>query len=223
MFTFAEQLGGCIAVNRNHPEERRRMSVSHGYGHFLTNRYQSEVCASHYRRLPAHERFASTFATAFLMPAAGLSRRFHEISRRREGHITAADLLTLAHLYFVSGEALTRRLEDLGLIPSGTWDLIRQRGFRVRDGQEILGLAPHPAADAMLPMRYQYLAVEALNRGKMSEGQFARFLRTDRLTARELAAQLASDTAVTDEGSVAAVPLDLGATPLPRGGQRWQA
>src|SRR5438132_735094 len=31
MFAYTEQLGGCIAVNRKHPEDRRRMSLGHDY------------------------------------------------------------------------------------------------------------------------------------------------------------------------------------------------
>jgi hypothetical protein len=38
-----------------------------------------------------------------------------------------------------------------------------------------------------LPIRYQYLAVDAFDRALITEGQFARFLRVDRLEARQIA------------------------------------
>ena len=43
LFAYTEDLGGCIAVNGRHPQERRRWSMVHEYGHFLTSRFQSEI------------------------------------------------------------------------------------------------------------------------------------------------------------------------------------
>lgn len=219
MFAYTEQLGGCIAVNRKHPEERRRWSIYHAYAHFLSRRYRPEITFLRcYERRPDQERFADAFARAFLMPAAGLSRRYHELRRSRAGRVTPADLCILAHLYVVSVEALARRLEELRLLPAGTWDRLQQAGFNVREAQALLQLPPRQATDQVLPARYLYLAAEAFERGDLSEGQFARFLRVDLLEARRLAAELASRTVVSDEGTVGTVPLDLD-TILPLRGQ----
>jgi Zn-dependent peptidase ImmA (M78 family)/transcriptional regulator with XRE-family HTH domain len=213
MFAYTEQLGGCIAVNRRHPEDRRRMSLGHDYAHFLTKRYLPEIAyLGRYHRQPEQERFADAFARIFLMPAAGLSRRFHELRRSRDGRVTPADLCTLAHFYFVSVEALTLRLEELRLLPLGTWDRLKQAKFRVREAQAILQLPERPVADHLLPMRYLYLAAEAYQQADLSEGQFARFLRMDRLEARRLADELASRKEVSDEGTVQTLLLDLGGT-----------
>ena len=43
LFAYTEELGGCIAVNARHPQERRRWSMAHEYGHFLTSRFHSEI------------------------------------------------------------------------------------------------------------------------------------------------------------------------------------
>src|SRR4051794_1186765 len=218
MFAYTEQLGGCIAVNRKHPEDRRRMSLGHDYAHFLTKRYLPEVAyLGRYRRQPEQERFADSFARVFLMPAAGLRRRFHELRRSREGRLTPADLCTLAHFYFVSVEALTLRLEELHLLPLGTWDRLKQADFRVREAQAILQLPERQGADHVLPMRYLYLATEAFQRADLSEGQFARFLGMDRLEARRIADELASRDVVSDEGTVHTLLLDLGGTLPERG------
>lgn len=215
MFAYTDRLGGCIAVNRRHPEERRRQSVAHEYGHFLSKRYQPEiVLLGRYQRQPDHERFAEAFARCFLMPAAGLSRRYHELHRSREGRITPADLCRLAHFYFVSVEALTRRLEELRLVRPGTWERLELAGFKVREAQALLHLPRHRASDQPLPTRYLYLAAEAFEREDLSEGQFARFLRVDRVEARRLAEELSGGTVLSDEGTVGTLPLDLG-EPLP--------
>jgi Zn-dependent peptidase ImmA (M78 family)/transcriptional regulator with XRE-family HTH domain len=211
MFAYTEQVGGCIAVNRKHPADRRRMSVAHEYGHFLSKRYAPEVAfLGRVRRRPDLERFADAFARAFLLPATGLQRRFHELQRNRDGGLpTPADLCTLAHFYFVSVEGLAVRLEELRLLPVGTWDRLKQAGFKVREAQALLGLPARPEDEPLLPVRYRYLAIEAYQRADLSEGQFARYLRADRVEARRMAAGLVSRPDVDDEGAVSALPLDL--------------
>jgi Zn-dependent peptidase ImmA (M78 family)/DNA-binding XRE family transcriptional regulator len=210
MFGYTDKLGGCIAINALHPEERQRWSLGHEYSHFLTNRFRPEVSVMFvYERVPASERFADAFAGAFLIPSHGLKRRFHELSRLRKGKITPAELCRLAHYYFVSVEALTRRLETLRLLPSGTWDRLRDSGFKVREAQTILGLEPHPRTDHLLPLRYQYLAVEAYQRGDLTEGQLARFLRVDRAEARRLVETLTNYYDVSAAGKVATISVNL--------------
>lgn len=211
MFAYTDELGGCIAANRKHPEERRRNSMGHEYGHFLSKRQQPEVrFLKRYRRLPSQERFADAFARSFLMPATGLKRRFHELGRSREDGVKLADMCTLAHFYVVSLQALTLRLEELHLIPIGAWEHIESQGLRVRDAQRILDLPEQPAKEDLLPARYRYLAVTAYLRADLSEGQLARFLRTDRLEARRIVDDLAQFIDVSDDGQFDAVSLDLG-------------
>lgn len=186
-FAFTTELGGAIAVNRKHPPERRRHSLAHEYGHFLTARRTPEVnIFGRYERVPAQERFAEAFGRAFLLPPPGLVRRVHEIRQGRGGALTAADLLTLAELYFVSVQALTRRLEELDLVGAGTWDRLQERGLKVREARALLELPEREGFVEMLPPRYRLLAVEAFRTGALSEGQLARFLRVDRVEARRV-------------------------------------
>ena len=81
----------------------------------------------------------------------------------------------------------------------------------------MLQLAERQITDHVLPMRYLYLATEAYQRADLSEGQFARFLRMDRLEARRIAHELASREVVSDEGTVHTLLLDLGGTLPERG------
>ena len=193
LFVFAEDVGGCIAVNLRHPAERRHLSMAHELGHFLTSRHRSEITAEgRYERRPAGERFAEAFARAFLLPASGLRRRFLELDRDRPKGLTLGDLCRLAHFYGVPVEATTRRLEELRLIPAGTWERLRREQIKVREFQNLLGLEPVHGDDEALPPRYVALAVEAWQREQLSEGQLARFLGTDRLGARERIQRLQS-------------------------------
>lgn len=215
MFAFTEDLGACVAVNLHHPQERRSLSLAHEYAHFLADRFRSEILFSEgYERRPRGERFAEAFARSFLLPAEGLRRRYLDLQRERGGGVTHGDLCRLAGFYFVSAEAMTRRLEELGLIPAGVWDRLRQEGFRVREAQRLLGIAPKAQDDELLPRRFVALAVEAWQRGELSEGQLARVLRTDRLGARDRIEELQS-TASAEGGPSG--PIDLSA-PLLRAG-----
>lgn len=193
IYLYDERVGGCIAINKLHREERRRMSLAHEYGHFLTYRYKPEVFIEegYYLRKPESEHLAADFATAFLMPANGVKRRFHDIRKTKE-RITIGDLRTLAHYYGVSPEVMARRLEDLKLVPTDFWNQLRREGsgLKVRETQPSLGLATLPANEQQFPVRYQYLAVEAFDNGLISEGLLARFLGVDRLEARTIAEAL---------------------------------
>ena len=190
IYFYNHDLGGCIAVNRSHPEERRRWSLAHDYGHFLAHRYKPTVFVeNNYQRLPESERFADSFASFFLMPTGGLTMRFNDLRRSKE-KVTVADLCTLAHYYGVSVAAFTIRSEDIKFLPSGTWDRLQQGGFKVREAQREPGLPPLPMRDDMLPIRYQYLAVTAFDKGLISEGRLAYFLRVDRLEARRISESL---------------------------------
>ena len=210
MYAYTQTLGGCIAVNRKHPPERRRQSLAHDYGHFLTDRYRSEVSVvGRYQRVPAQERFAETFGRAFLLPESGLSRRFNDLHRTKGGKITPADLCVLAHFFFVSVHMMTLRLEELDLIPVGTWDRLEQQGFKVRGAQSLLGLPPQLETDEELPTRYRYLVAEAYLEGELSEGQLSRFLRTDRVGARRMLDTLGVNADVSQEGEVAREAVDL--------------
>ncbi len=185
--------------------------MAHGYAHFLANRHRPEVAfLGRYQRQPEQERFADAFVRCFLMPETGLRRRFNELKRSREGRLTPSDLCTLAHFYFVSDEALTLRLEELRLLPGGNWDRLHQAGFKVQEAKEILHLRQYQESNQMLPVRYRYLAAEAFERAEITEGQLARFLRTDRLEARRIIAELASRTVLSDEGTISSMPIDFG-------------
>jgi Zn-dependent peptidase ImmA (M78 family)/DNA-binding XRE family transcriptional regulator len=190
IYSFDEQLGGCMAINANHPEERRRWSLAHGYLHFLAHRRKPVVdFEGQYQRIPESERLAEAFPKYFLMPTSGLLRRFNDMYRTHS-KFTPTNLFTLAHYYGVSVEALVYRLEEIGLLPSGTWDRLRDRGLKVRKVQQELGLEEIPQRTDMIPIHYQHLAIEALDQGLITEGRFADFLRVDRLEARRIAEAL---------------------------------
>ena len=190
IYSYDDQLGGCMAINLDHYEERRRWSMAHGYLHFLAHRRKPVVdFDGQYKRIPESERLAEAFPKYFLMPTSSLLSRFNDM-HRTHGKFTPTNLFTLAHHYGVSIEALGYRLEDIKLIPSGTLDRLRDRGLKIRKVQQELGLEELNQRADILPVHYQHLAIEALEQGLITEGRFADFLGVDRLEARRMSEAL---------------------------------
>jgi Zn-dependent peptidase ImmA (M78 family)/transcriptional regulator with XRE-family HTH domain len=204
LFACNDELGACIAINRSHPPTRGNWSLAHEYGHFLTTRYLADVSFTHdhWGKLAA-ERFADSFAKHFLMPRTGVSRRLSDAMQASgKERPTIGMVLSLAHLYHVSAQAMFLRLEELKRISSGTWNTLRERrGFKPEQARSALGLAGENR-EPMLPLRYRQLALSAYeSKEKLTEGQLARKLRTDRVSAR---IELESLRMMTDDDGTSA-------------------
>lgn len=199
LFGYNGELGACVAINARQRFERQRYSLAHEYAHFLTRRDRVEITVvlAAYRRVPASERFADAFAQHFLMPSAGVSRRFAALKEASDGRVTPALLLQLADYWSVSAEAMTLRLEDLRLVRPGTWSRLQRQGLKPDEGRALLGLPSRSPDDTLLPRRYMLLAVSAYRRELISEERFARFVRRDRVAARRLLRDLDVDLDMT--------------------------
>ena len=171
LFAYNEVLAACIGINSKHPRDRRNWSLAHEYGHFLMTRYQPEITVLTIAgRSTKKERLADSFARHFLMPATGLNRRFTELHRSSEGGITLAHVCTLANLYQVSVQGLILRLEELRRLPTGTWERLRDEGFKVQHAQALLGIDANPSLTETLPQRYVDLAIAAFQAGQTQRG-----------------------------------------------------
>lgn len=196
LFGYDVELGACIAMNAKQPWERQRWSLAHEYAHFLTRRERAEVTVvlDHYKRVPGAERFADLFAKHFLLPTAGVRRRWEAAAA---GGATAGLLLQQADFWGVSFQAFVVRLEGLKLVRPGTYRSFSNRGFAVEEGRALLEIEPRSADERLLPRRYRLLALSAYADELISEERLARFLREDRLGARALVASVSeADTEV---------------------------
>jgi Zn-dependent peptidase ImmA (M78 family) len=198
MYAYTADLGCCILVNRKHPPERRRVSMLHEYGHLLVDRFKPGIdYLTMPGRKPANERFAEAFALCFLMPATSVRQRFHDIVNMTND-FQVADLRRLSHFYFVSVEVMALRLEQLNLIPKGSWHFLKESQFAPKQAAEMLGLPPQPINDHPFPERYKYLAVNAFVRGDIGDTDLASLLRCDIVSAREIVAQTLMSREVSD-------------------------
>lgn len=208
-FGFIPSLGPFIALNLNHPGERRQWTLAHEYDHFLTNRHDNEVLVQFtYKQKPEGERFADAFADAFLMPATSVTRRFYKI-KRAEGVFQPADISRLAYAFCVSFEAMARRLEELRLIQAGTYDHLMERGYHHTEALEHLRLEPYRMGNRPYPLRYEFLVGMAREKYLITEDQAMEYLGVDRTQVRHRLQALRTQAVLSESGQVSTVEIQL--------------
>lgn len=183
LFAYDPAVGACILLNAKHRWERRAVTAAHETAHFLHTRSALDVVEVNPRVLTPEERFATAFSLHFLMPAGALRARFKDVIEA-DKRFTPRHLVLLAQGFNVSPEAMCRQLERLELLPAGTYESMRERGFDPNFVRGIIGdPAPRPTAGPV-PPRLAQLASSAHRRGLVSEAQLARMLELDRVEVR---------------------------------------
>jgi len=180
-----------MLLNANHPRDRRAQTAAHECGHFISTRRQPEVLHFNEVENSREERYANAFGRALMTPARGVMQKFQEVTAGSD-RLTRRHVIVLSHFFHVSREAMVRRLEELRLVRSGTWDWFVANG-NITDEQErqVLGDLQVPdlykaEADRPTTLRLNMLAGEAHRQGLLSEGQLARLLHLDRVEVREI-------------------------------------
>ncbi|HEY1930390.1 MAG TPA: XRE family transcriptional regulator [Acetobacteraceae bacterium] len=208
LYAFDEAVGACMLINLSVRRTRRRYTAAHELGHLISRRGESELLLENNPTQAREERYANSFANAFLMPARPVMQQFREVTAGAS-HLTRRHVILLAHVFGVSREAIVRRLEGLELAKSGTWEWFETHGS-ISDAQEreVLGDVVRldtDRGDASSPasLRLNMLAAEAWRKELLSEGQLARLLHLDRVAVRELLDALVEDPA--DVGEVLAL------------------
>ena len=119
------------------------------------------------------------------MPAAPVRERFQEL-RTAFDKFTLRGLVSMARGFYVSTQAMCRRLESLDLLPAGTVDSLRDRGFQEKDFDDEPAGEPGAQWPPRYGMRLEELAAAALRRELLSEGEVARMLDLDRVEVRKI-------------------------------------
>jgi Zn-dependent peptidase ImmA (M78 family)/DNA-binding XRE family transcriptional regulator len=207
LFAYDEKLGACILLNASHPRERRTLSAAHELGHLVSTRRDADVLNEQSPQRSPEERYCNAFARSFLMPARAVMQKFREVTAGASS-LTRRHVIILAHAFGVSREALIRRLEELKLTKSGTWDWFEENGG-ITDAQvrQVLGdlvRADTDKVDADRPttLRLNTLVAEAWRQGLMSEGQLMRLLKLDRIELRNLLDLVEIEGSAADESPV---------------------
>jgi Zn-dependent peptidase ImmA (M78 family) len=197
-------MGACILLNANHRRERRAQTAAHELGHFVSARDKPDVRRTEASGNSRGERYASSFARGFVMPQRAVAQMFQEITFG-SSKLTRRHVITLAHAFGVSRDALVLRLEELELVPNGMWAwFLNHGGITDEQAREFLGNRMPPderGTDAELSssLRRDLMASEAWRRGLLSEGQLARLLRVDRIGLRQLLDTFDAEQAEAEE------------------------
>ena len=203
MFAYDETVGAVIMLNRKQRLERRTQTAAHELGHFVSTRGAPEVLLEGSSEQSRDERYAASFARSFLTPRRAIAQKFREITAG-SSRLTRRHVIVLAHFFCVSREALVRRLEETGLVRTGTWDWFETHGG-ITDQQmrDVLGEAARiewvmPAAERPASMRLGLMAAEAWRKDLLSEGQLARLLKMDRPSLRAMIDEFNEEQADAD-------------------------
>ncbi|RYG89103.1 MAG: ImmA/IrrE family metallo-endopeptidase [Alphaproteobacteria bacterium] len=203
LYAYDEGAGPCILLNAAHPRERRAQTAAHELGHYISTRRAPDSLYEGSPEQTREERYANAFARAFLTPARTVKSMFRDTTAGAS-NLTRRHVIVLAHAFGVSREAMVRRLEELDLVPSGTWDWFGRTGGITNDqARQVLGENPGfdprgEDANRSVSLRLQLLAAEAWKRDLLSEGQVASLLKIDRVHARELIDSYDADEEVAD-------------------------
>jgi Zn-dependent peptidase ImmA (M78 family) len=194
-FTLHDASDGiAVFVNPQHVEARRRFSYSHEYCHAVADWKSESVVSRMEERTELCEVRANAFAAAFLLPPAGVRAFIASIGKGRGDRslrifderealtareradlaarpIGAHDLVLLASAFGVSYDAVTYRLQNIGLITNDERErLVSQR--HLENGFRLEGSRPVEPAGPAFHARLVNLAIEALRSGLISAGRF---------------------------------------------------
>ena len=185
LLVWSDDLGACVAINADHPPEKQRWSLTCEVAHLLWDPEAGDVLDEREAMKRPEESFPEGFATEFLLPAAGVKKRFAD--RCRAGRFTPVDLFALARLFEVPFHAMALRLEELRLLPAGSYD--RSIKTQIQPGTPARRegrAAAIPRPERRFPERYVTLAVAAYDHELLGEGELAAYLDTDIADARRI-------------------------------------
>ena len=137
------------------------------------------------------ERFCDTFARSLLMPASSVRRKHLEV-RDVSGKFTVRHIIVMALYFMVSVEAMTRRLEALGLVPRGLYDSLRDKGLAAEHTKVVKQEVASELPPVFTPHTY-FLAGAAVDRDLLSFEQVAHMLDVDLVTTRRLLSKFSSE------------------------------
>lgn len=184
-FAYDESVGGFMVVNAVHPAARRRITIAHELCHALLRRSGVVIHTTEMNSADREERFCDAFARALLMPATTVRKKAAEL-RDAAGQFSVRQLLAMAVYFHTSIEAMTRRLEGLGLLPKGTFESLKAKGLGTQHLEEVRRELDEPEAVNRFTPRTLLLAAEAFEKGLLSEQQIAKKLQLDLGAVRDV-------------------------------------
>ena len=204
LFVSEENIGACMLLNASHPAYCIRQSAAHHLGHFCLARASAGILTRSNTPNSREERYADHFARCFLAPAEEVKKRFVSVTAG-QSHFTSCHAIILANESGVSHEVMVRRLEELSLVRTGTWNrFLSNGGITDERVRQVLGFLPGKQLNislsgGLVPPRLALLAREAWKRDIYSEEQLARLLMLSRQETRGVLYNLETEREEADD------------------------
>jgi len=184
----SEEFGPSILLNSKNKQWRRSYDLAHELFHILTwNIFRSKSKIANVDE----DRLANAFASRLLMPEESIKDRVKQ-SLNNKGQTSLEKLYDIAREFDVSLDALVYRIARIFKVTKEDTDKYLDDAKRLAQTHK-----PRPSYEpARFPERYCDLAQRALNEGKLSLMQFAKYMGISYKKAQEY---LAEDEDFKDE------------------------
>ena len=174
---YSEHFGAAILLNSKNIRWRRNFDLAHELFHLLTwNSFRNGE--AHGETSSEEETLANQFASCLLMPTEPLTLAVHFQCDENQ-QLDYDDLFEIARQFDVSVIALVWRLVDLRFIKR---DVAKQINDAIRGRVEIWD-SRKSETPPLRPVRFEALALEAIEKGLISTGKFAQFMGISRAAA----------------------------------------
>jgi len=178
--TISDVFGPAILLNKDSKLWRRNFDLAHELFHLLTwNIFRTEGSES-VKPTENEEKLASAFASRLLLPTDTVKNKIEAIADEK-GRITFEALDEIAREFGVSIDALLWRLHYLYRVKP---EKVEQYISQAAHVKRILPPRESDKPDE-LPERYCSLAIRALNAGRLSLIQFAKYMGISYKKAQE--------------------------------------
>ncbi len=169
--------GAAILLNAQNIRWRRNFDLAHELFHLLTwNSFRRG--SSIHETSDSEERLANQFASCLLMPTEPLTLAIH-FQSDEDNELDYDDLFEIARQFDVSVPALIWRMVDLKFIDRDTAKNINE----VISGRVQFWDRRQNEIPRERPVRYEALALEAIEKGLISTGKFAQYMGISRAAA----------------------------------------
>lgn len=178
--TLNDRFGAAILLNSNNIRWRRNFDLAHELFHLLTWKTFREGDNVN-ESTEQEEKYANVFASNLLMPEEPLKLA---IAAQRNGNsvLEYDDLFEIARQFDVSVMALVWRMKGMRVIDGDQAKSICES----IEGRVEIWEKRKTDTPPVRPVRFEALAIEAIQKGEISTGKFAQFMGISRGAAMKL-------------------------------------
>ncbi len=194
--TLSDRFGAAVLMNSKNVSWRRNFDLAHELFHLLTWKvFRVPGTPSAEVSGPREEQFANCFASHLLIPSDAL-RTAVARQQRDKKTLDFDDLFDIARQFAVSVPALVWQMKDAGIVDREAAERLAERINGRSQYWESRKNTPPPKR----PLRFEALAMEAMDKGLMGTGKFSEFMGITRRQAMKLLEEREKEFCQEDDG-----------------------